>query len=189
MGKEVFSEFELRAMGFKIGDEENYSPVNCVGSSEETMNTKIIKKKCRGVVAKEVVKGDGTGTLKITAHIPYEVYTKMYGMTLDGLVSGVQAYGQKSVHKNMSIVQDVYDEDGNEKLKAYPNCILETGVSRKIENGAEEVAELELEIAIMPDDDGNGMYEVIVTDLGSGKENVKNQWMTAFGPELVKEEE
>ena len=189
MGKAVFSEFELRAMGFKFEGEESYSPVNCVGSSEETMNTKIIKKKCRGVVVKEVVKGDGTGILKITAHIPYEVYTKMYGMTLEGLIKGVQAYGQNSIHKSMSIAQDVYDEDGNEKLKAYPNCILETGVSRKIENGAEEVAELELEIAIMPDDDGNGMYEMIVDDLDSGHENVKNQWMTAFSPELVKADE
>lgn len=188
MGKAGFSEFELRAMGFKFGDEGSYNPVNCVGSSEEAMNTKIIKKKCRGVVVKKVVKGDGTGTLKIAAHIPYDVYTEMYGMTLDGLISGVKAYGQNSIHKNMSIVQEVYDEDGNKKLKAYPNCILETGVSRKIENGAEEVAELELEIAVMPDDDGNGMYEVIVTDLDSGKENVKNQWMTAFTPELVKEE-
>ena len=188
MGKAVFSEFELRAMGFKFDEDETYSSVNCVGSSEEEMNTKIIKKKCRGVVVKEVVKGDGTGKLKIKAHIPYEVYTNMYGMTLDNLIKGVQAYGQNSVHKKFSIVQDVFDEDENEKLKAYPRCVVETGLARKIENGSEEVAELELEIAIMPDDDGNGMYETIVDDLEQEKETVKTQWMTSFKPELVKKE-
>lgn len=184
----VFSEFELRAMGFKFDGKESYESVNCVGSSEEEMNTKIIKKKCRGAVVKEVVKGDGTGKLKITAHIPYDVYTNMYGMTLDTLIKGVQAYGRNSVHKRFAVVQDVFDEDGNEKLKAYPNCIVETGVSRKIENGAEEVAELELEIAVMPDDEGNGMYEAIVDDIDPEHATLKTQWMTAFKPEMVKSE-
>lgn len=178
-----FSEFELRAMGFKFKGEDTYSSVNCVGSSEEEMNIKIIKKKCRGVVVKKVAKGDGTGKLKITAHIPYDVYISMYGMTLDTLIDGVHAYGRNSVHKGFSVVQDVFDEDDNEKLKAYPNCIVETGIARKIENGAEEVAELDLEIAVMPDDYGNGMYEVIATDLKD--ESVKTQWMTAFTPDLV----
>lgn len=178
----VFSEFELRKMGLKFGKTTEYKSVDCVGSSEEEMNTKIITKKCRGVVVKEVVRGDGTGKLKITAHIPYEVYVEAYGMELGTLKEGVKAYGRNSVHSAFSVVQDVFDEDGNEKFKAYPNCVIETGVARKIENGAEEVAELELEIAVMPDEYGNGMYEALAEGLDQA---ISSKWMTAFEPSLV----
>jgi len=49
--------------------------------------------------------------------------------------------------------------------------------------GAEEVAELELEIGVMPDSYGNGMYEAVVSELTDA--SLKNTWMTAFTPELV----
>lgn len=178
----VFSEFELRQMGFKFKSETAYQSADCVGSSEETMNTKIITKKCRGVAVKTVVKGDGTGTLKVTMHMPQGIYEKAYGMTLDSLIDGVKAYGQNSRHEAFSVVQLVEDEDGNVKYKAYPNCIIMTGVARKIENGAEEVAEIELEISVMPDDFGNGMYEALAEGLA---EEVASKWMTEFTPELV----
>ena len=54
---------------------------------------------------------------------------------------------------------------------------------RKIENGAEEVAEVEMEVSVMPDEFGNGMYEAPANDLAD--ETVKSTWMTAFTPELV----
>ena len=180
----VFSEFEILQIGIKFNSAEKYANIECIGSFEEGLNSKIISKKCRGVVKKKVVRGDGTGTIKVSFHCPYEVYTQAYGMKLDNLIDGVVAYGQNSRHEAFSMTCNVKDEDGNQKLKAYPNCIIESGVSRKIENGAEEVAEIELEINIMPDDDGNGMYEALVEKLTD--ENVKNTWMTAFAPDLVK---
>lgn len=178
----VFSEYELKQMGFKFVSGEAYQTAECIGSCEEELNTKVITKKCRGVVKKTVVRGDGTGTLKVSMHMPYDIYKQAYGMELDTLIDGVVAYGQNSRHEAFAIVQDVYDEDGNEKFKAYPNCIIQTGVARKIENGAEEVAEIELEISIMPDDFGNGMYEALASGLD---DTVKNKWLTAFEPPLV----
>lgn len=103
-------------------------------------------------------------------------------MDLDTLIAGVKAYGRNSTHEGFSTVMDIEDEDGASKLKAYPNCIMESGVTRKIENGAEEVAELELEISTLPDEYGNGMYEALVEELD---ETVAGQWMTAFEPALV----
>lgn len=179
----VFSDFELDQMGFKFAGKEEYESVNCVGSCEEEMESKTITKSCRGTVVKTVSRGTGAGTLKFSAHIPWAVYAEAYGMTLDTLVEGVKAYGRNSIHKAFSIVMHIKDEDGVEKLKAYPNAIITTGVTRKIENGAEEVAELELEVSVMPDEHGNGMYEAVVTELK--EENIKNTWMTAFTPELV----
>ena len=179
----VFSDFELDKMGIKFADAEAYQSGNCVGSCEEEMETKPITKSCRGVVVKKIVKGTGSGTLKISAHIPWEVYTEFYGMGLDTLLEGVKAYGRNSRHKAFGIVMHITDEDGAEKLKAYPNCIMETGVTRKIENGAEEVAELEVEVSVMPDEYGNGMYEALVSELTD--ESVKEKWLTEFTPDLV----
>jgi hypothetical protein len=179
----VFSDFELDQMGLKFKDGEKYESVNCVGSCEEEMETKTVTKSCRGVVVKSIARGTGAGTLKISAHIPWAVYTKAYGMELDSLIEGVKAYGRNSTHAAFGLVMHIKDEDGVEKLKAYPNCVMSTGVTRKIENGAEEVAELEVEISVMPDEYGNGMYEALVDELTD--ETVKDTWLTAFTPELV----
>ncbi len=178
----VFSDFELDQMGVKLKGSEAYISVNCVGSCEEEMEAKVVTKSCRGVVVKKVVKGTGNGTLTISAHIPWEIYTGAYGMELDSLVEGVKAYGRNSVHKNFGLVMHIKDEDGNEKYKAYPNCVIETGTVRSIENGAEEVAELELEVSVMPDEYGNGLYEALASELD---ETLKTKWMTAFEPALA----
>ena len=178
------SDFELDQFGMKFEGEEAYESVNCIGSLEEEMAVKSVSKSCRGVVVKKRSRGTGEGTLKVSAHVPWGVFTKAYGMELDDLMEGVKAYGRNSVHKQFSAVAHVVDEDGNEKFKAYPNCVINTGVVRKIENGAEEVAEMELEIGVMPDESGNGLYEAVVEEIKD--ETVKSTWMTAFTPEMVK---
>ena len=178
------SDFEIDQLGIKFEGSEAYQSVNCVGSVEEEMEAKVVTKSCRGVVAKTRVKGTGAGPLKVSAHVPWAVFVDAYGMNLDALIEGVKAYGRNSIHKVFGLVMHVLDEDNNEKLKAYPNCIISSGgVSRKVENGAEEVAELELEISVMPDEYGNGLYEAVVDEVTD--ESVKTTWMTAFTPEMV----
>lgn len=179
----VFSDFEIDQIGIKFAEKEEYKNIECIGSCEEEMESKVITKSCRGIVVKKKVKGTGNGTLKITAHIPWDIYTEFYGMTLDSLIEGVKAYGKNSIHKTFSATMHVTNEDGEEKYKAYPNCVMESGVVRKIENGAEEVAELEIEASVMPDDYGNGLYEALAADLTD--ETLKTQWLTKFTPELV----
>ena len=179
----VFSEYELREIGIKTSGSSAYVSANCVGSCEEELDAKVISKSCRGVVFKKTVKGAGTGKLSISMHMPWEIYTDVYGMNLDSLIEGVKAYGTNSVHKGFACVQRVFDEDGVEKFKAYPNCIIETGVKRKIENGAEEVAEIELEVSLMPDENGNCVYEALASELTD--ETIKTKWMTEFEPSLV----
>jgi hypothetical protein len=178
----VFSDFEVDQLGFKFKGKESYLTAECIGSYEEGMDAKVVTKKCRGVVKKKIVKGTGTGVLKITAHIPWDIYTEMYGMNIDSLIEGVKGYGQNSVHPSFGLVAHVTDEDGVEKFKAYPNCVVEAGKANKVENGAEEVAELEFEIAVSPDEFGQGVYEALADEID---ETVAGQWMTAFTPELV----
>lgn len=180
----VFSDYEVRKLVFKFGEGDPIE-VPCVGSIEEELEVLTITKNCRGVPKKVRSRGKGTGTLKISAHVPNELLTKLYAMGLDGLKEGVRAYGQNSLHPEFVLTADVFDEDDDEKLKAWPRCLVQSNLSRKTENGAEEVAEMELEMSIMPDDDGNGMYEALVSELVD--ETAKKTWLTAFTPELVKE--
>lgn len=177
-----FSEFELDEFGVKFPEEDTYSVAGAVGNLEESMNSKTVVKKYRGVESKTRTKGTGAGEVKISMHIAYEVYKKMYGMNLDTLIDGVCAYGQNSVHPVFASTTKVRDEDGNVKFKAYPNCTVKEGMARKVENGAEEVAEIELTIAVMPDETGNGLYEALADDLS---EEVAGKWMTDFTPEMV----
>ena len=181
--EKVFSDFEVDLWGVQFDGQEEYKNTQCIGSYEEELDVRIITKSCRGAVAKKIVKGVGTGKFKLSAHIPYAIYTEFYGMGLDTLIEGVKAYGRNSVHKKFASTFHITDEDGVEKFKAYPNCIVEAAKVSKIENGAEEVAEIELEVSLMPDEYGNCMYEALADDLKDT--TAKTTWMTAFTPDLV----
>lgn len=180
----VFSDFEIDQMSVKfVGETSTAIAMNCVGSVEEELTAKEITKKCRGVTIKSVVKGTGEGTLTISAHVPVAIFTEAFGMALDTVKDGVLAYGSNNRHKAFVLTMHVLDEDGEEKLKAYPNCIFKARPTISVENGAEEVAEVEMEVAVMPDEYGNGMYEALVTE--SLDQAIQTGWMSNFTPELV----
>lgn len=177
----VFSEYEVRQANFKIG--EDVWHVKCIGKWEEAMESRTVSKKCRGVVAKKRTKGTGAGTCKVTAHIPMELFHVLHGMNSDDLADGVHGYGTDSLHPEAVITLDVFDEDDVEKFKAYPVSTVTTGPSRSVENGADEVAEVDIEVAVSPDENGRGMYEALASELS---ESIKSAWMDNFTPELVK---
>lgn len=178
----VFSEFEARAMRFIFGEGDVYD-VKCVGKVEQEATVTSIIKKCRGKVAKKRTRPTGEGVLKVTAHIPRELYTRMHDMEREELAEGVYAYGQSSLHPEVCVTADIFDEDDNEKYKAWPRCVISTGANSTIENGVEEVAEVELEIGFMPDDANEGFYEALASDLTD--EAIKTNWLNAFTRELV----
>lgn len=177
----VFSEYEVRELVVKLGTET--CSIGCIGSLEEETEVIKVTKKCRGVVAKKRTRGTGSGTLKLTAHMPRDLYDRLMAMKSDKLKPGVTAYGRTSVHPEFTLTGRVFDEDEKEKLKAWPVCVMNAGPASKVENGAEEVAELEIEIGYSPDKNGFGHYEC---DLEDATEDVKNAWMESFTPELVK---
>lgn len=176
----VFSEYEVRVMKMLFG--ADIGTINCIGSVEEESEVIKIVKKCRGVVAKSRTRGTGNGNIKVTMHIPWALYVKISGMESEDLIEGVYGYGRSSIHPEFCLTADVYDEDDIEKFKAWPRCVLSTGPARKVENGAEEVAEIEAEIAFMPDSYGYGMYEALAADL---TQEVKTKWLDAFDPSIV----
>lgn len=178
-----FSEFELVDFAVKIGEDTKHAVCGAVGSCEESLDTKTVSKKYKGIEAKTRTRGTGTGELKISMHMNYDTYCNAFGMNHEILKEGIRAYGQESVHPVMSVTEKVIDEDGTVKFKAYPNCILKEGISRKIENGGEDVAEIDLTLSIMPDEYGFGMYEALADKLD---EETAAAWMETFTPQLAR---
>ena len=176
----VFSEFEVKRLGFRFGSGETRL-VPCIGSIEEEMTVRKVTKKCRGVVKKRRNIGTGEGTVKISAHIPYDIFVEAWGMDLSTTKTDVFAYGQDSRHGEFVLTADVFDEDGNEMVRAYPVCMASAGPARKTTNGEEEVAEVEFEIEVSPDDYGNGVYECSAEVAATTFTSVEN-FMTKFDP-------
>lgn len=180
----VFSEAEVVQIGIKVKGATKADINECVGSMEEEMTVKTVTKKCRGIVTKSRTKGTGTGTVKLTLHMPQDMFADLYGMQNEDLKDGVIGHGKNSAHATFCMTAKVIDEDEKVKYKAYPECTIQSSISRKVENGAEEIAEIEVEIAVMPDENGYGLYEAVESDLTD--ESVKTAWMESFTPELVK---
>lgn len=178
---QVFSEYEIKNSSVQFG-EGGFLDLGCVGSIEETLDTIVISKRCEGVTVKTRTLGAGTGELTLALHINNDVYVKAFDMERDDLADGVVAYGRNNRHQEFCFVAEVRDEDGKVKYIAYPRCIIKEAPS-KIENGAEEVAEREVTLAIMADEQGNCKYEAIAEGLA---EEIKTAWLTAFNYELVK---
>lgn len=183
MMEKDFSEFEIVEQHIKVKGSESYKNMSCVGSSEEELEVKTVQKKCRGLVVKEKTKSTGRGTLNEKVHVPYDVYNDIYGMNRINYVDGVNAYGQDSTHPEFSLTQKVINEEDEVKLKAYPRCVLNSGPKRPVENGQEEVPELELGITLLPDENGECMYQALESELDT---EIAKKWLTEFTPELIK---
>lgn len=179
---EGFSEYEVKQSKVKF-DTGNAIALGCVGKLSQTLNAKTVTKKCEGIEQMSRTYGDGTGELVFTLHMKLAAYYEMFGLQSEGLATGVRAYGQKSKHKEFCYTAIVYDEERNIKYKAYPRCVIKTGITGSIENAAEEVAEIEVTVSVMPDELGNAMYEAFAEELD---ETIAEQWLDNFSLDLIK---
>ena len=184
----VFSTFEVKE--FSIRDPKNEKAADrlgCVGSCDETLNTKTITKKCEGAITKQRTKGDGTASVTISLHIRAEHFYDLHGMNSDILIEGVHGFGENSVLPERTIAYKGIDEDGRIKYKAYPRFTITEANNRKVENGGEEVQEIEIKGTALSDDNGFCMYEALESELKDS--DAKTKWLTNFTSALVKVKE
>lgn len=179
-----FTEVELTKLGIKIEGATKADVIDCTGKLEEEMKCKTMTKKCGSRIMKTRTKGTGDGTVKTALYCPQDLFSDLYGMKRESLKDGVIAYGTKSQHAVATITAEVINEDGEKKYKAYPNCTIQTALSRSIDNSSEDINMLELEFAVMPDEDGEGLYEAVESDLKDAA--AKQKWMEEFTKDLVK---
>lgn len=179
-----FADYEIKEASTKFAEEEQATRIGCVGTFNIEMETKTITKTCEGVVAKKRTRGTGSGTATLNAHAKHSVLSKMLGMVQTALKDGIYAYGSNSKHEEFCFTAKVLDEDGNLKYIACPKMQSETGYVKNIENGAEEVAQGEYTLSIMPDEYGNGIYEMLDSEFTD--ETTKEQWLNNWSYDLVK---
>lgn len=179
MDKKVYSPFEIHNCAIKFNDDEEASRIGCMGSLEETADMSVITKKCEGIEETVSTRPKGTGEVKMTLHIRWEHYVRIFGMKFEELKKGVYAYGKNSRHEEFCFTGDVTNEYDEKLLKAYPRMMVTDGKALKITNGEEEVAEMELNAKFMPDDYGMGTYEAMVSELEES-ETLQTTWNENF---------
>lgn len=183
--EQIFSEYDIVKTGIRFDGEEEATVIDTVGSANETMEVRTVQKMKRNMPWKTRTKPTGSGEVAMKLHLPEDIYAKTYGMYVEGYKEGVMVYGTLSMHATFCMTQLVVDEDGNRKLVAYPCCSVKTGKSRNIEANAETIAEIEMTVAVDPDEDGQGYYAIIVDEEQDAA--LVDQWMKAFDPVMVKE--
>ena len=181
---EVYSYFECDQLAIKVAGDEDYTRDDCVGSLDVERETKTVTKKCRGVVKKRKTKPTGNGTVTLKMHIKLALYRKINAMTNTGLQPGVYAFDNTESMPELSLTARVKDEDDNVMFLGYPRCKVEEINKLEIENGAEEVAEVEMKLSYMPDDYNKGEYQALEVELTGDVLNADN-WMTDFSSEIA----
>lgn len=181
---EVYSPYECDQLAIKVAGDEEYTRDDCIGKLSVERETKTVTKSCRGVVKKRKTKPTGNGTITISLHIKLSLYRAINNMVNEGLQPGVYAFDNTAAMPEFSIAARVKDEDDNVMFKGFPRCKIEEINSLQIENGAEEVAEVEMTVSYMPDDYNKGEYEALETELTGTVLNANN-WMTDFSSELA----
>jgi len=190
VAEKIITEFDavslrnVTAQFFEGGTPAPGTSFGCAGSVEgETESIEIVKR-CAGVTTKKITKPQQMN-LTYSGHLPVKVLRDVFGLTNEGLKPGVYSYGQDARPKNFILTADVVDEfEDVTKLIAFPGVTTSTGLKiQGIENGAEEVAEIELEFTVLPDENRQFYYEALVPELDD--QTVADQWHTAFSRELV----
>lgn len=181
---EVYSYFECDQLAMKVAGDEAYTRDDCIGSINVERETKTVTKSCRGVVKKRKTKPTGNGTIELKLHMKLALYRKINAMTNEGLQPGVYAFDNTQSMPELALTARVKDEDDNIMFLGYPRCKVEEINKLEIENGAEEVAEVEMKLSYMPDDFNKGEYQALEAELTGDVLNAKN-WMTAFSSETA----
>lgn len=157
----------------------------CTGELSVETEIKTIVKTCEGDEVLSVdIPTKMTGTF--TGHIPVDVFRKAFGIDTKGLKKGVYAYGTDSRPGNGVMTWDVFDIfEEIKKMLAFPNASVSGGLTWSLQNGNEEIVEIEMALTFLKDENSKFYYEAFESEVEDA--DVKAKWHTAFTPELVAE--
>ena len=169
------------------GTQQLGTSFGCIGTIEGETELTEFTKLCEGVEVKKITKPIKMNNT-VSAHIPIQVARDLFGFSNKDLKAGVYSYGAESKGKNFVFTADVIDEFQDvTKLIAFSNCVSATGFKLSIENGSDELAELEIEFTAMKDSAGNFYYEAITSELDEADKGFFiDEWHSSFTPTLVK---
>lgn len=163
---------DVQAEGKKFG---------CMGTLSATTEVRQITKNCEG--DERIITIPRYMTVTIGAHIQRDVIDDIYGISTEGLKEGVYSYGIKSKGKKFVFTADVTDVfEDVVQLIAFPKCSNLGGLSITIDNDADAVAYVEMELRANADSLGNFHYRAFASEVD---ELIKTGWHTNFTPALI----
>ena len=165
-------------------DNAQSTSFGAIGTLEGTSDIAKVEKKCEGSVVKTVKKVNKVD-VTMTGHPYTAVLRKVAGMTNEGLKEGVYGYGANIKAKKIVLTAKVEDMEGNIKYIAFPNMDDVKGLSIKVDNDVTEIELKNFEFSALKDENGMFYYEALNTEITDN--NVKEQWLANFTPNLVKE--
>ena len=174
----------IKRIAFNFKNAKNAIATDCNGQLDGETEMQTVVKKCGATEVKSKSKPINM-TVTITAHVPMEVYRRFNGLKQDERIKpGIYSYGPDSVGEDFSLAAEIVDDfEENSKLVGMLACTSNTGLTFSIENGADEVAALELETKVMQDEFGKFYHEAIVAEL---EEDLTDQWMTNLSADVIK---
>lgn len=159
-------------------------PLGCTGSLNVETEFKEVVKVCEGTPAKKRSKPIGM-TAKFVGHVPVGVARKAFGLSNEGLKKGIYAYGEDSISGSGIFTWETLDlDEENKKFLAFPNGTFTGGLNISIENGADEIAQVEMTISLVKDENRKFYYDAFENDLDD--DDVKKKWLTDFSLDLIR---
>lgn len=167
------------------GKVETATALGCTGSLSTETEIKEVVKNCEGQAVKTWAKAQKM-TATFVGHMPVDVVRRAFGLSNKGLKAGVYAYGVDSLGGSGIFTWETWDiEETERKFLAFPNGSFSGGLKINIENGGDEIAQVEMSLTFMKDNNKKFYYEAFESDLSD--ETLKNEWMTKFNIESVLE--
>lgn len=183
---EAFDLTRITEFGIKFKGEEQAQTLGCVGSLSGESEVVPLVKKCEGVEKKRKSKVTKM-TITLSAHVNLAAHRRIFGISTAGLKPGVHKYGADSIGEEFTLTAvGIDDFEDEQKLIAFSSCSSNTGLTINIENGVEEVAELEFEFTALVDENRGIYYEAYLAELDDeGKDAFIQTWKTNFTPKLT----
>ena len=136
--------------------------LGCTGALSGTTVMKTITKVCEGVPVKEKSIPQYM-ELVFRGHLYVETYRKLFCFKADETILTKHAYGTHSRNASGAFAWESENMEGDFiKTMSFANASVTNGYAFSIENGVEEIAEVEFSIKAMADANGDFFTEDIV---------------------------
>lgn len=181
--REDFEDYQVLEGTIK-STEDTAIPFGPLGTMSGEPEVEEVEKRAEGRVIKSKKKVSKMN-ITITGHATVSTKRKVFGLSTEGLKTGVYAYGTDIKSNPLCFTAIVVDMDGNRKYIAIPYMEDIKGLTINIDNDQTEIEMNEMEFSALADENRKFYYEAYEDELD---EETKLAWLTNFTPDLVKAE-
>lgn len=175
----------INALGFLFEGDDESVKTDCTGSIAVETETTTKAKTCGGQTIKEITKPTKM-TITINAHVPIEIYRRVYGLAQDTAIKpGIYSYGKGSKGEKFAISAELVDDfEDTSKLIAFLKASSQNAFTFTIDSSEDEVSMVEIVATAYEDELGKWYHEALESELPEGL--TKEKWLTNLKAEDLK---